>query len=134
MLMMEQKEKILTATNMSAATAKEELRWWAMSAVYNRSMKVKQMLDGWGVENFVPMKTVVRTYAGRKTRQRIPAISDKTGAIAASSYPMTIWPLSSEWPERRKRCSTSVRRKSTLSAAIACVSTVATSMVWRVFS
>ena len=61
---------------MSAATTKEELRWWAMSAVYNRSMKVKQMLDGWGVENFVPMKTVVRTYAGRKTRQRIPAISN----------------------------------------------------------
>ena len=71
--MMEQKEKNLTETKMSAATTKEELRWWAMSAVYNRSMKVKQMLDGWGV---VPMKTVVRTYAGRKTRQRIPAISN----------------------------------------------------------
>lgn len=75
-LMMEQKEEFPKETKMSAATTKEELRWWAMSAVYNRSMKVKQMLDGWGVENFVPMKTVVRTYAGRKTRQRIPAISN----------------------------------------------------------
>lgn len=74
--MMEQKEDFPKETKMSAATTNEELRWWAMSAVYNRSMKVKQMLDGWGVENFVPMKTVVRTYAGRKTRQRIPAISN----------------------------------------------------------
>ena len=145
--MMEQKEEFPKETKMSAATTKEELRWWAMSAVYNRSMKVKQMLDGWGVENFVPMKTVVRTYAGRKTRQRIPAISNLIFVRASEERVQEVKErsrilqyLCMRQDGRNRRIivpdddMAAFRRKSTLSAATACVSTAATSTVWRASS
>lgn len=72
------KEAETISGNMQSAksTTDETPKWWAMSAVYNRSMKAKLLLDDWGVENFVPMKTVVHTHAGRKMRQRVPAISN----------------------------------------------------------
>lgn len=51
-------------------------RWWAMSAIFNRSMKAREALREMAVETFVPMKTVVRTIGRRKVRQQSPAVSN----------------------------------------------------------
>lgn len=51
-------------------------RWWAMSAIYNRSMRALEELRVRGVEAFVPMHTVVRTVGRRKVRQEVPAVSN----------------------------------------------------------
>ncbi len=48
--------------------------WWAMSAVYNRSMKAKAALDDAGVRCFVPMRWEERTAGRRKVRRRVPAV------------------------------------------------------------
>ena len=49
-------------------------RWWAMSAVYNRSMKVKAALDTASVRCFVPMRWEERSVGRRKVRRRVPAV------------------------------------------------------------
>lgn len=51
-------------------------KWWAMSAIFNRSMKAREALQGMEVETFVPMKTIVRTVGRRKVRQKAPAVSN----------------------------------------------------------
>lgn len=51
-------------------------RWWAMSATFQRSLKARDRLDEWGVESFVPLRTVVGTERGRKVRRRVPAVSN----------------------------------------------------------
>lgn len=48
--------------------------WWAMSAVYNRSMKVKAALDAASVRCFVPMRWEERSAGRRKVRRRVPAV------------------------------------------------------------
>lgn len=52
----------------------DEKVWWAMSAVYNRSMKAKSLLDAAAVENFVPMQARVFVLGRRRVRKLVPAI------------------------------------------------------------
>lgn len=52
----------------------DTVRWWAMSAVYNRPLKARSELDALGIETFVPMRHVIRTVGGRKLRQYVPAV------------------------------------------------------------
>lgn len=49
-------------------------RWWAMSAVYNRSLRARTELEALGAEVFIPMRYVLRTAAGRKQRLLTPAV------------------------------------------------------------
>lgn len=57
-----------------AAPGADTACWWAMSAVYNRSMKAKAALAGVGVRCFVPMRWEERTAGRRKVRRRVPAV------------------------------------------------------------
>lgn len=51
--------------------------WFAMSAIFGRSIKAKEKLDACGVENFVPMQwKVVVGSDGRKIKKYLPAISN----------------------------------------------------------
>ena len=52
----------------------EQEKWWAMSAVFNRSLKAKDILDAVRVENFVPMRSVVEVCGRRRVRKSVPAI------------------------------------------------------------
>ena len=45
-----------------------------MSAVFNRSLKAKDILDAVRVENFVPMRSVVEVCGRRRVRKSVPAI------------------------------------------------------------
>ncbi len=56
--------------------APEDARWWAMSAVYNRSLRAKEILEEQGLEVFVPMHYVLRQFAGRKYREYLPAVNN----------------------------------------------------------
>lgn len=51
-------------------------RWWAMSAIFNRSIKAREALEALHVETYVPMKTTVRTIGRRKVRAQVPAVSN----------------------------------------------------------
>lgn len=48
--------------------------WWAMSAVFNRSMKMKAVLDSMGVDCFVPMRFRAVCCGRRQVRTLVPAI------------------------------------------------------------
>lgn len=61
---------------MPANTADGSPRWWAMSAVYGRSLQAKQRLEESGLEAFVPMRYVLRTAGGRKVRELLPAVNN----------------------------------------------------------
>lgn len=56
--------------------ADDSPRWWAMSAVYGRSLQAKQRLEESGLEAFVPMRYVLRTAGGRKVRELLPAVNN----------------------------------------------------------
>lgn len=50
-------------------------RWFPMRVTYHREMKIKGLLDGLGVENFLPMHyEIVETKTGGKKRVLVPAI------------------------------------------------------------
>lgn len=55
-------------------TLNDTLRWWAMSAVYNRSLRARTQLEAFGAEVFIPMRCVLRTSGGHKQRLMIPAV------------------------------------------------------------
>ena len=49
--------------------------WFPMRVTYHREMKIKGLLDGLGVENFLPMHyEIVETKTGGKKRMLVPAI------------------------------------------------------------
>ncbi|MBR6338769.1 MAG: UpxY family transcription antiterminator [Alloprevotella sp.] len=52
------------------------LRWWAMSATFNRSMKAKEVLTTRGVEHFLPMRTTIGVQRGKKVRKKVPAVTN----------------------------------------------------------
>lgn len=56
--------------------SKETIHWWAMSAVYNRSLKAQAELNARGIETFIPMRHVMRVIGGRKRRQIVPAVNN----------------------------------------------------------
>lgn len=58
----------------SAEPLEDDLKWWAMSAVFNRSLLAASSLDALGVEHFVPKRYVVRTVGGKKQRDLVPAV------------------------------------------------------------
>ncbi len=60
--------------NSTEKNNEEDLKWWAMSATYNRSQMAGKLLDTAGIRHFIPMKEVVRTVNGRKKRFLKPAV------------------------------------------------------------
>lgn len=52
----------------------EEKIWWAMSAVYNRSVSLHEELSVLGIESFVPQHYELRVVNGRKVRRLVPVI------------------------------------------------------------
>lgn len=59
--------------------------WWAMSAVFNRSMKAKALLDAAAVENFVPMQAKLLCVGRRRVRKQVPAIRNLIFVHAAAA-------------------------------------------------
>lgn len=53
-----------------------EEHWWAMSAVYNRSLQASSFLSLRGIEHYVPLRVVLRLRGGRKVREEVPAVSN----------------------------------------------------------
>lgn len=54
----------------------EQMNWYAMRATYGRNMLARTLLEGYGVESFVPMR-LVAVRRGRSTRrQLVPVIRD----------------------------------------------------------
>lgn len=51
-------------------------QWWAMSAVYNRSIKMKSILDLRHIENFVPLHQVVTLKGTKKIKKSVPVIAN----------------------------------------------------------
>lgn len=49
-------------------------QWWAMSAVYNRSLVVASQLSDAGIGSFVPMHEAVRQQGGRRIVASEPAV------------------------------------------------------------
>lgn len=62
--------------DLSAVVAGEPMCWYAMSAPYNRELKVKNMLDNENIECFVPMRYEIRNIKGKKERVYVPAVSN----------------------------------------------------------
>lgn len=56
--------------------AKTEVRWFPMRVTYQREQKVKAALDKIGVENFLPMKTVLSEQGGHRHFETIPAVNN----------------------------------------------------------
>lgn len=54
----------------------EQIQWWAMSAVFNRSIKMKSILDLRHIENFVPLHQVVTLKGTRKIKKLSPIIAN----------------------------------------------------------
>jgi len=52
------------------------LRWWAMSATFNRSMQAQAFIATTDAEAFVPTVLDVRVVRGKKVRVRRPAVSN----------------------------------------------------------
>lgn len=52
----------------------QALRWYAMNAIYNHSLQMKEKLEAQGVSCFVPMIEKLRTVRGRKVREVAPAV------------------------------------------------------------
>lgn len=59
-----------------SVTENERPCWFAMSATFNRVLKVKQLLEKEGLDSFSPMKYEIRTVRGHKERQLVPAVSN----------------------------------------------------------
>ncbi len=72
----------------------EQEKWWAMSAVFNRSLKAKDILDAVRVENFVPMRSVVEVCGRRRVRKSVPAIRN---LIFVRTTPSSIRELKSRY-------------------------------------
>ncbi len=53
-----------------------QIQWWAMSAVFNRSIKMKSILDLRHIENFVPLHQVVTLKGTRKIKKTVPVIAN----------------------------------------------------------
>ncbi len=66
---------ITVETSTSDNSVNENL-WWAMSAVYNRSLKLKEQLDERNVHCFVPLRQTVVVKGLRKINKTVPAISN----------------------------------------------------------
>jgi len=66
--------------------------WFAMSAVFNRSMRMKEILDEQHVENFVPMRyqTLPRPVGGRKQTRLVPAINNLIFVYATAERMRTL--------------------------------------------
>ena len=65
-----------------------------MSAVFNRSLKAKDILDAVRVENFVPMRSVVEVCGRRRVRKSVPAIRN---LIFVRTTPSSIRELKSRY-------------------------------------
>lgn len=61
---------------LSDTNKEEPMYWFAMSAPYNRELKVKDMLDKEKIENFIPMRYEVRTVKGKKVCTQVPAVGN----------------------------------------------------------
>ena len=48
--------------------------WYAMYVSYRREMKVKEILDGKGIVNFIPMRYTIKVKNRRKVKELTPVI------------------------------------------------------------
>lgn len=53
---------------------KDDVCWYAMSAIYRSELKVKEYLDSRNIECYIPMIEVLRTRRGRKIKESVPAV------------------------------------------------------------
>lgn len=53
---------------------KDDVYWYAMSAIYRSELKVKEYLDSRKIECYIPMTEVLRTRRGRKVKESVPAV------------------------------------------------------------
>jgi len=54
----------------------KKMQWFPMRVTYNRELKVKTALDEMGLENFLPMKTVLSVRGGHRHYENVPAVSN----------------------------------------------------------
>lgn len=63
------------AINMGAEKKQEEVRWYVLTAVYRKEIKVRDDIRRLGLDGYIPMKYELMTIGYRKERKLVPAIN-----------------------------------------------------------
>ena len=63
------------AINMGAEKEQEEVRWYVLTAVYRKEIKVRDDIRRLGLDGYIPMKYELMTIGYRKERKLVPAIN-----------------------------------------------------------
>lgn len=58
------------------ASNKDILYWFVLKTIFSRELKVKELLDGKGIENFIPMCYKIKIVKGKKEKMLVPAVND----------------------------------------------------------
>lgn len=54
--------------------AVETLSWFAMRVTYRREFKIKEILDGEGIENYIPVRQTIRLRRSRRVKETVPVV------------------------------------------------------------
>lgn len=63
----------------------DKIQWFAMSAPYCRELVAQELLNKYGIENFIPMRYKISEKRGRKVRELVPAIHNLIFAKTSKS-------------------------------------------------
>lgn len=55
-------------------TMLEKVSWFAMRVTYRRELKVKEVLDSEGIENYVPVHQTIRLRRSRRVKETVPVV------------------------------------------------------------